>query len=370
MAKYDVFISYSRKDSEFAEKVCSVFDKYKKHYKFEYFFDRSEITSEHDYLERISVAISQSKTMLFLASKNSTGSKFCLKELLFADDESVHIHQYRLDDTEYPKSIKLLLGNHHYREYKNFSIENIVREVLANALKQDIRPLAELDVIPYPPPPKPKNRWKNIVRGFGLGVLLFLAVFGLYKGYHLLTSYMPTSAPYKVGDYYNENGKKGVVFEVSADGQHGKIVSMTQSREMLQWTSNKTELKRLIGADSNSGGAYNMAKVKSVANWQSKYPAFKWCADLGEGWYLPAIEELEKFTLDDAVHDVVNRTLALKGGIKLYNRGVIEFYWSSTESDEQSLTGGFCAWGVRMFFGSTDSYNKGLCNYVRAVSAF
>ncbi|MBE6203019.1 MAG: serine/threonine protein kinase, partial [Rikenellaceae bacterium] len=35
-----------------------------------------------------------------------------------------------------------------------------------------------------------------------------------------------TSAPYKVGDYYNENGKEGVVFEVSDDGRHGKIVSL------------------------------------------------------------------------------------------------------------------------------------------------
>ncbi|MBQ2419407.1 MAG: PEGA domain-containing protein, partial [Alistipes sp.] len=112
-----------------------------------------------------------------------------------------------------------------------------------------------------------------------------------------------TSAPYKVGDYYNENGKEGVVFEVSADGRHGKIVSMKQSAKELQWSSDRKEQKRLIGADSETDGAANMAKVMARPDWQSKYPAFKWCADLGEGWYLPSKEELKVFTINAAVHD-------------------------------------------------------------------
>ncbi|MBR7169306.1 MAG: serine/threonine protein kinase, partial [Alistipes sp.] len=53
---------------------------------------------------------------------------------------------------------------------------------------------------------------------------------------------------YKVGDYYNVNGKEGVVFYVDASGKHGKIVSMHQSTG--QWTSNESEQKRLIGASS------------------------------------------------------------------------------------------------------------------------
>lgn len=37
-----------------------------------------------------------------------------------------------------------------------------------------------------------------------------------------------TTKRYKVGDYYSENGKRGVVFSVSADGCHGKIVSVSE----------------------------------------------------------------------------------------------------------------------------------------------
>ncbi|MBQ7951520.1 MAG: SUMF1/EgtB/PvdO family nonheme iron enzyme [Alistipes sp.] len=180
-----------------------------------------------------------------------------------------------------------------------------------------------------------------------------------------------TSAPYKVGDYYNDGTKEGVVFEVSADGKHGKIVSMTQSATAMQWTSNEKEQKRLIGADSETDGAANMAKVKARPDWQSKYPAFKWCTDLGDGWYLPAIEEFKKFILDDTIHDVVNRTLAAKGGKKLYNKGERGgWYWSSTERDYRARSGEFCAWLVSMLSGDTNFSSKHYDYYVLAVAKF
>ena len=174
---------------------------------------------------------------------------------------------------------------------------------------------------------------------------------------------------YKVGDYYNNGTKEGVVFYVDASGRHGKIVSMTQSGE--QWSSNESEQKQLIGASSKTNGAANMQAVKQRPNWRADYPAFAWCARLGAGWYLPAIEELELFTLNDSVHDAVNRTLATKGGTRLYNKGDSDkLYWSSTEYDYQFSDGEFCAWFVHMPNGRTGSYRKCPDRYVRAVSAF
>ena len=145
---------------------------------------------------------------------------------------------------------------------------------------------------------------------------------------------------YKVGDYYNDGVKEGVVFEVSADGRHGKIVSMKQSVGRLQWLSDNAEQKRLIGADSETDGVYNMTKVKARPDWQSKYPAFKWCADLGEGWYLPSKEELRTiYNHKDKLNS--NLTDKLSG-----------WYWSSKEYNE------FCAWLVYMLDGYTDNRNK------------
>ena len=468
MAKYDVFISYSRKDSEFAEKVCAVFDAYKKFYKFEYFFDREEIKSANEYLERISEAISECNTMFFLASKNSYSSRFCSKELLFANEYNVTIHRYCIDNSKPPKKINLLLIDQHFHEASTCPIEKMVCQVLSDALKKDILPLSDLNIASKD---ILQHQYKeddgielvkgdtncalvNIETDIDCRILRFgkeIAVartadfssIRLPKGKHklafvelteglerheclldikdieyedfievkLLDKYNTRKAAelaeqrakkeaerkaseeatrrakaeaerkareeairrakeeaarktYQVGDYYNDGTKEGVVFEASADGQHGKIVSMTKSRK-LQWSSDEAEQKCLIGADSKTDGAYNMAKVKAIANWQEKYPAFKCCADLGEGWYLPSIEELKKFTLDNAVHDAVNRTLESKGGVKLFNRGEWEEYWSSTER-----LGELCAWSVNMYVGRTYYYRKYEYYYVRAVSAF
>jgi hypothetical protein len=142
---------------------------------------------------------------------------------------------------------------------------------------------------------------------------------------------------------------------------------MTESTEPLYWSS---DYAGQIGADSETDGAANMEKEKALPGWQSKYPAFKWCADLGEGWYLPSIEELKVFTLNTAIHDAVNRTLIARGGTKLYDKGERGWYWSSTEDNRPDIFGEFCAWFVRMYDGYTNGTIKSYDGYVRAVSAF
>ena len=177
---------------------------------------------------------------------------------------------------------------------------------------------------------------------------------------------------YRVGDYYDDGKKQGVVFEVTPDGKHGKIVSLQEGR-CLSWAVNRNfsilfnrdnPSQKRIGADDKYNGANNMAMVKWIAVWREKYPAFAWCADLGEGWYLPAIEELKKFTLGDAIHDAVNRALAAKGE-KLANKGENRhYYWSSTEFNESRV------WSVYMHEGRTGNNGKDGIIYVRAVAAF
>ena len=181
-----------------------------------------------------------------------------------------------------------------------------------------------------------------------------------------------TAAPskvYKIGDYYNENGKEGVVFEITPDGKHGKIVSLKVA-DNLYWTTDSYEQKRLIGADSKSDGEYNMAKVKSIAGWQTKYPAFKWCADLGSGWYLPAIEELKRFTLNATVREAVNRTLTMAGYKAINNKSNYYKYFSSTELDYKWYSGEYSVHTVLTNCSQAASNSKQTADYVRAVATF
>ena len=169
---------------------------------------------------------------------------------------------------------------------------------------------------------------------------------------------------YAVGYYYDRDGKQGVVFEVSADGRHGKIVSLTQSGAQMNWCAEKSDQKRSVGTESRTDGAANQAVVSAVRGWQEKFPAFAWCAEQGDGWYLPAIEELEKFATNAKVNSAVSTTLSRVGGAPLFGLGDSGWYWSSTEVDKN------CVWFVRMNYGDSGSGTKDYTYHVRAVATF
>ncbi len=146
---------------------------------------------------------------------------------------------------------------------------------------------------------------------------------------------------YKVGDYYNENGKEGVVFWVDESGEHGKIVSLKESKKSLKWASSKKEYERRIGTDNRTDGEKNMAIVRQIPGWKRKYPAFAWCEKLGEGWYLPAVEELEILLHDCHVVETLNKKLEEHGGdlIQIPVSDDVHVYHSSTENDIEAAMG-------------------------------
>ena len=174
----------------------------------------------------------------------------------------------------------------------------------------------------------------------------------------------PVEKIWKVGDYYNVDGKEGVVFWVDETGRHGKIVSLDQNQ--LQWCTEDEYKKNLTGiATDESDGMRNLQSIMKIFRWRKKYPAFAWCAGHGSGWYLPAIDELKELLLNDDVRDKVNSALTKKGiSVMLPGIGNFVLYWSSTENDKWS------AWRVNLDDGYTRYTNRNHYYYVRAVSAF
>ncbi len=153
-------------------------------------------------------------------------------------------------------------------------------------------------------------------------------------------SFANTSATtYKVGDIYlDSNGNpEGIVFELSTVGRYAKIVSLEEFSN-IAWDPLGTEesmndinhvgLKpQLTKANNRIDGLENLRMIQSFNNWKVSYPAFGQAVSLGEGWYLPSLNELlQIFKLKQSLNEKLNQIAAAP----------IESncYWSSTEFEQ------------------------------------
>ena len=92
----------------------------------------------------------------------------------------------------------------------------------------------------------------------------------------------------------------------------------------LKWSTESVN----TGARNKDFGMTNMDTIKTINPDLSRYPAFRWCADYGADWYLPALNELRTI---DANMSKLNATLSKVGGTLLE----VTDYWSSTEESDQ-----------------------------------
>lgn len=99
---------------------------------------------------------------------------------------------------------------------------------------------------------------------------------------------------FKVGDIYDVDGLKGVVFSIdnpdeNASGLHGKIVALEDCAPAV-WTTRSTLSTTIAGSADN--GETNMESV--IAAGITEFPAFEVCRKLTpkDTWYLPASGEM------------------------------------------------------------------------------
>ena len=132
--KYDVFISYSRKDSAIADEICKAFDQVG----ITYFIDREEIKIEKDYIEKIANGIDNSKIVLFLASTTSYTSKYVNIELQYAFDKEVLILPYQIDNAAITKKYQMLLSSVNWYNINEHPINPTLIETIAEHVGKEI----------------------------------------------------------------------------------------------------------------------------------------------------------------------------------------------------------------------------------------
>lgn len=99
---------------------------------------------------------------------------------------------------------------------------------------------------------------------------------------------------YKVGDVYDKDGLKGIVVVVDDSGEHGLLMSF--DGDGSRWCNKDVKLN--VGATDMDDGEKNMERVanfieKKGLSWED-FPIFNWARSLGEGWYIPAYNELKE----------------------------------------------------------------------------
>lgn len=119
---YDVFISYSRKDTATADQICEALDKAG----ITYFIDRQGIAGGMEFITVIAKAIRESKVFLFLASENSYVSNFTIKEINYAFNKGKTMYPYIIDDSKLPEDLELAFSDINWRMMREHPIESVL----------------------------------------------------------------------------------------------------------------------------------------------------------------------------------------------------------------------------------------------------
>ena len=134
--KYDVFISYSRKDYVDEHEVVKADSPVKTILEFldehqiTYWFDKEGIYSGSEFVEVIANAIADSKMMLFISSTHSNESIYTAGEIFEAIENQQLIIPIKIDDSKYNKKFKLLLNPLDYIDYsKSDAFSNLLKAI-------------------------------------------------------------------------------------------------------------------------------------------------------------------------------------------------------------------------------------------------
>lgn len=123
--KYDVFVSYSRKDyvddngNVIEDSPVKAIIDFLNQNQISYWFDKDGVHSGREFIELIAKAITNSKMMLFVSSKNSNASIYTTGEIFEAIENKRLIIPIKIDDSTYNSKFRLLIRPLDYIDYSD-----------------------------------------------------------------------------------------------------------------------------------------------------------------------------------------------------------------------------------------------------------
>ena len=188
--KYDVFISYSRKDTEIADKIVKAFE----NVGISCFIDRHGIGGGMEFPAVLAKAIKASEIFLFLASKNSYSSKFTQNEIVFAFNkkDKQTIIPYIIDDSTMPEEFEFTFSAINWRRMDQHPIESVLVDDILGKLgrtrpetvvQQSEKPKSQSDN-------RPRTLWQSFKSMLSDGLVIARTICGLSVLLLMIISFM------------------------------------------------------------------------------------------------------------------------------------------------------------------------------------
>ncbi|XP_065910680.1 uncharacterized protein [Dysidea avara] len=137
-AKLELFISYGREDitNDFVQKLRDDL----KYQNWNVFLDTHNIDHAESLSDKLAKEISKSDGMIIILSKKSCKSKWCEREVKYADQENKKIFVVKREDIDPPPYLKFILGDDLW-----FSLYDDDQEQYQSVLEKMIRTLKKLE---------------------------------------------------------------------------------------------------------------------------------------------------------------------------------------------------------------------------------
>ena len=146
---YDVFISYSRKDTAIADRICAAFDRAG----ISYFIDRQGIAGGMEFPKILAPAIKESEVFLLLASENAYQSPFTTREILYAFNKKrgEKMLPYIIDGSVLPDDVEFVFSSTNWRTMHEHPIDPVLVDDVLHLLGRQRR------IQSAPPQPSPRR---------------------------------------------------------------------------------------------------------------------------------------------------------------------------------------------------------------------
>lgn len=131
MIKYDVFISYSRKDKKSVIELCEELSRAG----ISYWLDKRGISSGDEFKSVIVKAIEESAVFIFISSTHSNESEWTPKEIGIAVARGKHIIPLKLDNSTYNKAVEFDLVNVDAVDYSSKTAKENAKEKLMATIR-------------------------------------------------------------------------------------------------------------------------------------------------------------------------------------------------------------------------------------------